>query len=140
MGAKVAGPDGKEVAVHMGSYGVGVSRLVGGIIEASHDAAGIVWPEPVAPFKVGLVNLKVGDAACDAAAEDLHGKLGRAGVEVLMDDRDERPGPTLANMDLIGLPWQVVVGPLGLATGAVEVQTRKTDVREALNPTPALPR
>ncbi|HEY9567377.1 MAG TPA: proline--tRNA ligase [Thalassobaculum sp.] len=140
MGAKVAGPDGKEVAVHMGSYGVGVSRLVGGIIEASHDAAGIVWPEPVAPFKVGLVNLKVGDAACDAAAEDLHGKLGRAGVEVLMDDRDERPGPKLANMDLIGLPWQVVVGPRGLANGVVEVKNRKTGVREEMTSEAALAR
>jgi len=140
LGAKVAGPDGKEVTVHMGSYGVGVSRLVGGIIEASHDDAGIVWPEPVAPFKVGLVNLKVGDAGCDAAAEDLYAKLGRAGVEVLMDDREERPGPKLANMDLIGLPWQVIVGPRGLANGVVEVKNRKTGARDEMTPEAALAR
>lgn len=140
LGAKVAGPDGKEVTVHMGSYGVGVSRLVGGIIEASHDDAGIVWPEPVAPFKVGLVNLKVGDAGCDAAAEDLYARLGRAGVEVLMDDREERPGPKLANMDLIGLPWQLIVGPRGLANGVVEVKNRKTGVRDEMTPEAALNR
>ena len=132
MGAKVAGPDGKDAVVHMGSYGVGVSRLVGGIIEASHDDAGIVWPEPVAPFKVGLVNLKVGDAGCDAAAGDLYAKLKRAGVEVLMDDRDERPGPKLANMDLIGLPWQVTVGPRGIKNGVVEVKNRASGAKEEL--------
>ena len=140
MGAKVAGPDGKDAVVHMGSYGVGVSRLVGGIIEASHDDAGIVWPEPVAPFKVGLVNLKVGDAGCDAAAGDLYAKLKRAGVEVLMDDRDERPGPKLANMDLIGLPWQAIVGPRGIANGVVEVKNRRTGEREELTPEAALNR
>ena len=124
----------------MGSYGVGVSRLVAGIIEASHDDAGIVWPEPVAPFKVGLVNLKVGDAGCDAAAGDLYAKLERAGVEVLMDDRDERPGPKLANMDLIGLPWQAIVGPRGIANGVVEVKNRRTGEREELTPEAALNR
>ncbi len=140
MGAKVAGADGKETAVHMGSYGVGVSRLVGGIIEASHDDAGIVWPEPVAPFKVGLVNIKVGDGACDATTEDLYARLGRAGVEVLVDDREERPGPKLANMDLIGLPWQVIVGPRGLANGVVEVKNRRTGEREEMTPDAALNR
>lgn len=140
MGAKVAGPDGKEVAVHMGSYGVGVSRLVGGIIEASHDDAGIVWPEPVAPFKIGLVNLKVGDAACDSTAEGLYAGFANAGVEVLMDDREERPGPKLANMDLIGLPWQVVVGPRGIANGVVEVKNRKTGEREEMTPEAAMNR
>ena len=124
----------------MGSYGVGVSRLVGGIIEASHDDAGIVWPEPVAPFKVGLVNIKVGDAACDATTEDLYARLGRAGVEVLVDDREERPGPKLANMDLIGLPWQVIVGPRGLANGVVEVKNRRTGEREEMTPDAALNR
>ncbi|MEQ8398587.1 proline--tRNA ligase [Thalassobaculum sp.] len=140
LGARVAGPDGKDVTVHMGSYGVGVSRLVGGIIEASHDDAGIVWPEPVAPFKVGLVNLKVGDAACDAATEDLYGKLLKAGIEVLMDDRDERPGAKLAGMDLIGLPWQIVVGPRGLANGIVEVKNRKTGAKDEMTPDAALNR
>ncbi len=140
MGAKVAGPDGKDTVVHMGSYGVGVSRLVGGIIEASHDDAGIVWPEPVAPFKVGLVNIKVGDGACDATTEDLYARLERAGVEVLVDDREERPGPKLANMDLIGLPWQVIVGPRGLANGVVEVKNRRTGERQEMTPDAALNR
>ncbi|MEQ8817707.1 MAG: proline--tRNA ligase [Thalassobaculum sp.] len=140
LGAKVAGTDGKEVTVHMGSYGVGVSRLVGGIIEASHDDAGIVWPEPVAPFKVGLVNLKVGDAGCDATTEDLYARLESAGVEVLLDDREERPGPKLANMDLIGLPWQVIVGPRGIANGVVEVKNRRTGEREEMTPEAALNR
>jgi len=140
LGAKVAGPDGRDVTVHMGSYGVGVSRLVGGIIEACHDDAGIVWPEPVAPFKVGLVNIKVGDAACDATAGDIYEKLGNAGVEVLLDDRDERPGPKLANMDLIGLPWQIIVGPRGLANGVVEVKNRKSGEREEMAPEAALNR
>lgn len=140
LGGKVAGPDGKDVVVHMGSYGVGVSRLVGGIIEASHDDAGIVWPEPVAPFKVGLVNLKVGDSGCDSTTEDLYAKLGRAGVEVLMDDREERPGPKLANMDLIGLPWQLIVGPRGIANGVVEVKNRRTGQRDEMTPEAALGR
>lgn len=140
MGAKVAGADGKETEVHMGSYGVGVSRLVGGIIEASHDENGIVWPEEVAPFHIGLVNLKVGDAACDAATEDLYAKLGKAGVEVLMDDSADRPGAKLATMDLIGLPWQIVVGPRGLGNGVVEVKNRKTGEREEMSPEAALNR
>ncbi len=140
MGAKVAGADGKETEVHMGSYGVGVSRLVGGIIEASHDENGIVWPEEVAPFHIGLVNLKVGDAACDSATEDLYAKLGKAGVEVLMDDSADRPGAKLATMDLIGLPWQIVVGPRGLGNGVVEVKNRKTGEREEMSPEAALNR
>jgi prolyl-tRNA synthetase len=140
MGARVAGADGKETEVHMGSYGVGVSRLVGGIIEASHDENGIVWPEEVAPFHIGLVNLKVGDAACDSATEDLYAKLGKAGVEVLMDDSADRPGAKLATMDLIGLPWQIVVGPRGLGNGVVEVKNRKTGEREEMSPEAALNR
>ncbi|MCR9070339.1 MAG: proline--tRNA ligase [Alphaproteobacteria bacterium] len=140
MGAKVAGPDGKEADVHMGSYGVGVSRLVGAIIEACHDDNGIVWPEQVAPFHIGLVNLKVGDAACDAATEDLYAKLGRAGIDVLMDDTGDRPGAKLATMDLIGLPWQIIVGPRGIANGVVEVKNRKTGEREEMTPEAALKR
>jgi prolyl-tRNA synthetase len=138
MGAKVAQPDGTEAFVHMGSYGVGVSRLVAGIIEASHDENGIIWPEPVAPFKVGLVNLKVGDADCDAAAEDLYAKFEAAGVEVLMDDTDERAGAKLAGMDLIGLPWQVVVGPRGVKNGVVEVKNRKTGEKQDMSPEQAM--
>jgi len=132
MKAVVAGPDGKEVPVEMGSYGVGVSRLVGAIIEASHDEAGIVWPEPVAPFDIGLVNLKTGDAKTDAACEGLYAKLTAAGRDVLYDDTAERPGAKFAGMDLIGLPWQVVVGPRGLEKGLVELKNRKTGAKEEL--------
>jgi prolyl-tRNA synthetase len=133
MKAQVGGASGDPVTVHMGSYGIGVSRLVGGIIEASHDDAGIVWPESVAPFKVGLVNIKVGDAACDGAANDLYRRFNEARVEVLYDDRNERPGPKLADMDLIGLPWQVVVGPRGVKAGVVEVKNRRTGEKAELS-------
>ncbi|MEN6543730.1 proline--tRNA ligase [Parvibaculum sp.] len=138
MKAVVSGPDGVERPVHGGSYGVGVSRLVGGIIEASHDDNGIIWPEGVAPFKVGLVNLKVGDAEADAACEDLYAKLGKAGVTVLYDDTDERAGAKFSNMDLIGLPWQLVVGPRGLKSGVVELKNRATGERVELSPEAAL--
>jgi prolyl-tRNA synthetase len=126
MKATVTGPDGREQPVHMGSYGIGPSRLVAAIIEASHDEAGIIWPESIAPFKVGLINLKAGDAATDAVCEDLYARLQAAGVEVLYDDTDERGGAKFATMDLIGLPWQVVVGPKGLAEGKVELKFRAT--------------
>ncbi|MBT3917104.1 MAG: proline--tRNA ligase [Rhodospirillaceae bacterium] len=132
MGATVAGPDGKDVLIEMGSYGIGVSRLVGAIIEASHDDDGIVWPEAVAPFKVGIINLRAGDEACDAACEGAYAKLLEAGVEVLYDDRDERGGAKFANMDLIGLPWQLVVGPRGLKDGKVEVKNRASGEKEEL--------
>jgi len=138
MGAIVTGPDGEDVTVEMGSYGIGVSRLVGGIIEACHDDDGIVWPEPVAPFKVGLINLKVGDDACDGACEDLYQKLETTGIEVLMDDRDARAGAKFADMDLIGLPWQLVIGPKGVGGGFVEVKNRKTGEREEISPESAL--
>ncbi len=140
LGAFVTGPDGEQVAVEMGSYGIGVSRLVGGIIEASHDDDGIIWPESVAPFRVGLINLKTGDAGCDALAEELHGKLRVAGVEVLHDDTDERAGAKFATMDLIGLPWQLVVGPRGVQGGTVEVKRRRDGERETLSPEDALSR
>ena len=113
MGCRVQGPDGSMIAVQMGSYGIGVSRLVGAIIEASHDEAGIVWPVPVAPFEVGLINLKAGDKDTDRACDDLYGKLERAGVSVLYDDTEERAGAKFATMDLIGLPFQLIVGPEG---------------------------
>ncbi|WP_156678331.1 proline--tRNA ligase [Sphingomonas profundi] len=126
MGLKVQGPEGAEVIPQMGSYGIGVSRLVGAIIEASHDDRGIVWPESVAPYKVGLINMRADDAACTAAADDLYAKLSAAGVEVLYDDRDERGGAKFATMDLIGLPWQIVIGPKGLERGVVELKNRAT--------------
>ncbi len=140
MNAVVAGPNGEQIPVEMGSYGIGVSRLVGAIIEASHDDAGIIWPESVAPFKVGLVNLRAGDARCVAAADDLYAKLRRAGIEVLYDDRDDSPGAKFAAMDLIGLPYQLVIGPRGLDKGVVELKERKTGARHELSPDAALTR
>jgi prolyl-tRNA synthetase len=134
MKALVAGPDGVERPVVMGSYGIGVSRLVGAIIEASHDEAGIVWPDSVAPFRVGIVNLKPGDAATDEAAGALHDRLTGAGIEVLLDDVEASAGAKFATMDLIGLPWQVIVGPKGLARGEVELKRRATGERETMSP------
>jgi prolyl-tRNA synthetase len=130
MKAVVAGPDGKETAIEGGSYGIGVSRLVGAIIEASHDDAGIIWPAPVAPFNVAVINLKTGDAATDKACEDIYAKLTKAGKDVLYDDTNERPGAKFATMDLIGIPYQIVVGPRGLASGTVEVKTRAGGAKE----------
>jgi prolyl-tRNA synthetase len=133
MRARVTGPDGTERPVHMGSYGVGVSRLVAAIIEASHDEAGIIWPETVAPFSVGLINLKPGDEATDEVAAGIDARLERAGVSVLYDDVDARAGAKFATMDLIGLPWQAIVGPRGAASGEVEIKRRATGEREALH-------
>jgi len=129
MGAVVAGPNGEQVELEMGSYGIGVSRLIGAIIEASHDEGGIIWPESVAPFKVALINLKSGDATVDAACDKLYAQLEAAGIETLYDDTAERAGSKFATADLIGLPWQVHVGPRGLANGIVEVKNRKTGER-----------
>jgi prolyl-tRNA synthetase len=140
MGLKVSGPDGNPVTPMMGSYGVGVSRLVGAIIEASHDDNGIVWPEEVAPWKAGIVTMRQDDAASVAAAEELYRNLQLAGIEVIYDDRDERGGAKLAGMDLIGLPWQVVIGPRGLASGVVELKNRRTGEREELSIESALAR
>jgi prolyl-tRNA synthetase len=140
MGLKVSGPDGQMATPMMGSYGIGVSRLVGAIIEASHDEAGIIWPEAVAPWKVGLVTMRQDDQATVAAAEDIYGKLKAAGVEILYDDRDERGGVKLGTMDLIGLPWQLIVGPRGVAGGVVELKRRATGEREELSPESALAR
>ncbi len=129
MNAVVAGPSGESIAVEMGSYGIGVSRLVGAIIEASHDERGIIWPESVAPFRVGLVNLRAGDANCVTASDLLYQRLKNAGIEVLYDDRDDSPGAKFATMDLIGLPWQLVIGPRGLANNMAEVKNRKSGER-----------
>jgi prolyl-tRNA synthetase len=138
MKAVVATGDGKEVPIHGGSYGIGPSRLVAAIIEASHDDAGIVWPEPVAPFKVAILNLKQGDAGTDGACEQLYKELTARGVEALYDDRDERAGGKFATADLIGIPWQVMIGPRGLAEGKVEVKKRAGGTREMMSPAAAL--
>ena len=132
MGAKVTGPEGQPVTVEMGSYGIGVSRLVGAIIEASHDEDGIIWPDPVAPFDLALINLGTGDADCDAACEGVYGKLTAAGVDVLYDDRDDRPGAKFADADLVGLPWRLVIGPRGLKEGKVELKRRDGSVDESV--------
>jgi len=133
MGAKVQGPDGKEHEVQMGSYGIGPSRLVPAIIEASHDENGIIWPESVAPFDVVVINMKVGDAAVDAASSQIYEALSNAGKDVLYDDRDERAGAKFATADLIGVPWQVIAGPRGIANGEVELKNRRTGERATLS-------
>jgi prolyl-tRNA synthetase len=140
MGMTVQTPDGGQVHPEMGSYGVGVSRLMGAIIEASHDDNGIVWPESVAPYRVGLINMRADDANCATAADDIYRRLQDAGVETLYDDRDERGGAKFATMDLIGLPWQLIVGPKGLANGVVELKRRATGERAELSVESALAR
>ena len=140
MEALVARPDGEPVALEMGSYGIGVSRLVGALIEANHDDAGIIWPESVAPFRVGLINLRPADARCRTIAEDLYAKLRGAGIEVLYDDRDESPGAKFATMDLIGLPDQIVIGPRGIAVGTIELKHRRSGERQDVSPETALDR
>jgi prolyl-tRNA synthetase len=126
MGAVVTGPDGQPVTVEMGSYGIGVSRVVAALIEASHDDAGIIWPDQVAPYKVALINLKADDEACRTTCDGLYARLQAAGVDVIYDDRNERPGAKFADMDLIGIPWQLTIGPRGLKAGTAELKRRAT--------------
>jgi prolyl-tRNA synthetase len=140
MKAVVVNEAGERVPVHMGSHGIGVSRLVGAIIEASHDDKGIVWPEGVTPFHVGIVNLKQGDAAADIACKGLYDGLRAAGLDPLYDDRDKRAGAKFATMDLIGLPWRITVGPRGLANGVVELTSRRTGESEEMTPEAAVAR
>jgi prolyl-tRNA synthetase len=140
MGVKVQCADGSEKAIHGGSYGIGISRLVGAIIEASHDDAGIIWPESVAPFHVGLINLRVGDDACDAMAEDIYAKLQAAGITCLYDDTDGRGGAKFAAMDLIGLPWQITIGPRGAKEGKCELKYRRDGEKHELTVEDALAR
>jgi prolyl-tRNA synthetase len=140
MKANVVNDKGERVPVHMGSHGIGVSRLLGAIIEASHDDKGIIWPEGVTPFPVGIVNLKQGDAATDAACEALYKALMAKGLEPLYDDRDERAGAKFATMDLIGLPWRITVGPRGLEKGVVELTSRRTGTSEEMTPEAAVAR
>jgi prolyl-tRNA synthetase len=140
LGAVITTQDDRRVPVHMGSYGIGVSRLVGAIIEARHDEGGIVWPEAVAPFKVGLINLRAADETCVKACDDIYARLVDAGIEVLYEDRDESPGTKFAQMDLIGLPWQLIVGPRGLKNGVIELKNRASGEREELSIDSALAR
>jgi prolyl-tRNA synthetase len=140
MKAYVAGPDGKEVPVHMGSYGIGPTRLVPAIIEASHDEAGIIWPDAIAPFNAAILNLKVGDSATDRVSAEIDAALSARGFSALIDDTDDRPGAKFATADLIGLPWQVIVGPKGLAEGKVELKRRATGERVLVTPEEAVER
>ena len=133
MGAKVTGPDGKDVPVEMGSYGIGPSRVVAALIEAGHDENGIIWPDSVAPFDAGLINLRAGDEETDAACDDIYDKLTAAGMDILYDDTDGRAGGKFALADLIGLPWQLIVGPRGLKTGEVELKARATGERQTVS-------
>ena len=140
MNAAVTGPDGEQVFPEMGSYGIGVSRLVGGLIEAFHDENGIIWPESVAPFGAAVIDLKVGDVDCDVVCDDLYAKLRTAGVDPLYEDRDERAGAKFADMDLIGVPWQIIVGPRGIKNGVVEFKNRASGEREEISAESALAR
>lgn len=132
MGVTVTGANG-EVTPEMGCYGIGVSRLVAAIIEASHDDSGIVWPESVAPFDAGIINLRVGDAACDRVSAQLYDALKNAGLKPLYDDTDQRGGAKFASMDLIGLPWQLTVGPRGSEAGTVEMKYRATGEKSEMS-------
>ena len=134
----VSRAEGQDTAVEMGSYGIGISRLVAGIIEASHDNNGIIWPVSVAPFDVGLINLRSGDAVCDQECKDLYIRLENAGLDVLYDDRGEQAGAKFANMDLIGLPWQLIIGPRGLKNGVLELKNRATGEKTEMTPDAAL--
>jgi prolyl-tRNA synthetase len=134
MGAKVKGPDGIDHEVHMGSYGIGPSRLVAAIIEASHDDNGIIWPESIAPFTIGIINMKAGDDACDAASAKIYDQLTNAGHDVLLDDTDNRAGAKFASMDLIGIPNQIVVGPRGIEKNEVEVKRRGDSEKITMSP------
>ncbi|ETX29766.1 proline--tRNA ligase [Roseivivax isoporae] len=140
MGATVVDPEGNRVPVHMGSHGIGVSRLLGAIIEANHDERGIIWPEGVTPFHVGLVNLKQGDATADTACDQIYAALGQAGLDTLYHDGDDRAGAKFATMDLIGLPWRITVGPRGLEKGVVELTSRRTGESEEMTPEQAVTR
>jgi len=138
MNVTISGANGEAIIPEMGCYGIGVSRLAGAIIEASHDANGIIWPESVAPFKVGIINLRPGDAKCDAMCQQLYDTLQGQGIDVLYDDTDARAGEKFASMDLIGLPWQIVVGPKGAEKGIVELKNRKSGEKKEVSPEEAL--
>jgi prolyl-tRNA synthetase len=118
-----------------------VTRLVGAVIEASHDDAGIVWPDSIAPFPAAILNLKVGDAACDGLCARLYDALGG---NALYDDREDRAGVKFNDADLMGHPWQLIVGPRGAASGKVELKRRVAGVlggeRVELSPEDALAR
>ncbi len=132
MKANVTGADGKDVAVHSGSYGIGLTRLVPAIIEAFHDDDGIIWPVSVAPFEVSLLNLKANDELCTKTCDKLYGELEAAGLDVLYDDRKDGAGAKFATADLIGIPYQLIIGPRGAKSGEAEIKCRKTGERQSM--------
>lgn len=140
LDAKVVNDRGEQVAVHMGSHGIGVSRLLGAIIEANHDDKGIIWPEGVTPFHCGIINVRQGDATSDTACNDIYKALKAAGLDPLYDDRTERAGGKFATMDLIGLPWRITAGPRGLKNGVVELTNRRSGETEEMTPEQAVAR
>ncbi len=132
MHATVTGADGQEIEVHSGSYGIGLTRVVPAVIEAGHDDKGIIWPVSVAPFEAVLISLKTGDATCDAASEKLYDGLKAAGIDVIYDDTVQGAGAKFATADLIGFPFQLIVGPRGLKDNVVEIKHRKSGERETI--------
>ena len=126
MKANVLNNDGKQSTVFMGSYGIGISRLVGAIIESSNDEKGIVWPESVAPYDIGLINLKTKDDDISSISDDIYEKLSNSGFDVLYDDKNDNPGVKFSRMDLIGIPHQVIVGNKSKSESIIEVKNRKS--------------
>jgi len=133
LGALVTDAQGAVVPVEMGSYGVGISRVVAALIEVFHDDRGIIWPESVSPFDVGLINLKPQDVPSTHLCDGLYEELSEMGCDVLYDDRTQSPGVKFADMDLIGLPYQLIVGPQGAASGTVEVKHRASGQTHTLD-------
>lgn len=133
MGATVQDGEGGVVPIHGGSYGIGVSRLVGAIIEACNDESGIVWPASVSPFDAGLISMRPGDEATAAACDAAYDAMQAAGLDVLYDETDDRAGAKFGRMDLIGLPWQIVIGPKAVEKGVVELKERATGERAELS-------
>jgi prolyl-tRNA synthetase len=131
MGARVLDQNGKAVPVVMGSYGIGLERNLAAIVEASYDEAGIVWPVNVAPFEVVVSVIKPKDVNCLEAAKRIYEALLESQIDVILDDRDERPGVKFKDADLVGIPYRVTVGPKGLENGVVELRSRRTgDTRD----------
>ncbi|MEM6792678.1 MAG: proline--tRNA ligase [Acidobacteriota bacterium] len=125
MSCRFLDSEGKDEPMIMGCYGLGIGRTVAAAIEQNHDEDGIIWPKPLAPFTVLLIALNANDPEVQAAGSEIYGQLQDAGLEVLFDDRDERPGVKFKDADLIGIPVRVVVGKRGLAEGTIEVSLRR---------------
>ena len=138
LSAFVQNNKGKKTAVHMGSYGIGISRLVGAIIEAFHDDKGIKWPISVAPFHVSLINLMIDDKACAKMANIMYEKISNSKLDVLYDDRDCSIGKKLSDNDLIGIPYQVIIGKRDLKDNIVQLKNRLNNETKKISPEEAL--